>query len=259
MLTEIMSNATCTNCGAALILGAKFCRQCGRLVLATNAQSVTEATTRTLRTPADFGSQPTDFFSAQPTSPAYMAPGQTPQPPVYPTGNQEQNGRKSNAWLIGLLSVVFVISLVASLFALGIIRINSSRTVQPPPPSIPVPQPPTTTIPDVPPPPQPPSTTNGSNSISRDFIYPGAETMMDMTRAGGGSLLQLRTKDSYQKVLDWYIAKLKPENIIRPSNQNAVLKSDKLMAIINSSGDGTMIMLKGVDESDIDIDMDIGK
>jgi hypothetical protein len=250
----MMSSATCTNCGAVLVSGAKFCRQCGRIVPTANAQSVTEATTRTLRTPADYGAQPTDIFSAQPTSPAYMAPGQMPQPPAYTTSHLEQRGRKGNAWLISLLAVLFVVSLVASLFALGVIKINSSRTA-PQPPSIPVAQPPTTTVPDgPPPPPQPPATTSGSNSISRAFIYPGAETMMDMTRAGAGSLLQLRTQDSYQKVLDWYIAKLKPENIIRSPGPNAVLKSEKLMAVINSTGEGTMIMLKEIDEMDMDID-----
>lgn len=252
-----MSNATCTNCGATLIVGAKFCRQCGRLAPATNAQSVTEATTRTLRTPVDFSAQPTNVFNAQPTSPAYLAPGQTPQPPVYTTNSLEQRGRsKSNAWLISLLAALLVISLIASLFALGIIKLNSSRTATPQPPSITVPEPPTTTVPDVPPPPQPPPTGNDSNSISRAFIYPGAETMMDMTRAGGVNLLQLKSKDSYQKVLDWYIAKMKPQDISRLPGQNAILKSDKLMAIINSTNEGTMIMLKDVDDMDMDMDLE---
>jgi hypothetical protein len=219
---------------------------------------VTEATTRTLRTPADFSAQPTDIFNAQPTSPAYLAPGQTPQPPVYTTSNLEQRGRKSNAWMISLLAVFFVISLVATLFALGIIKINSGQTVSPPP-TVTVPQPPTDTVPEIPPPPQPPGPTNGSNSISRSFIYPGAETLMDLTRANGGSLLQLKSQDSYEKVLNWYIDRLKPQNINRLPGKNAILKSDKLMAIINSSGEGTMIMLKETDETDIDLDLDDDK
>jgi hypothetical protein len=188
-----------------------------------------------------------------------MAPGQTPQPPAYTTSHLEQSGRKSSAWLIGLLAALFVVSLVASLFALGIIKINSGQT-PPQPPSTTAPQPPTTTVPDgPPPPPQPPDTPNGSSSISRSFIYPGAETMMDMTRAGGVDLLQLKTQDSYQKVLDWYIAKMKPKDISRLPGQNAILKSDKLMAIINSSNEGTMIMLKEIDDMDIDMDMDMDK
>lgn len=248
-VNRAMSNATCPNCGATQIVGAKFCRQCGRLVSTTSAQSVTEATTLTLRTPVqDFGAQQTNIFSSQPTSPAYLAPGQTPQPPEYTTSRLEQNNRKLPVWFVGLMITL----LVAALLAFGIAKLISSRTTTQPPP---VPDTPTVTVPDVPPPPQPPPPpVSGSNSISRAFIYPGAETMIDMVRGGGGSLLQLRTKDSYEKVLDWYITKLKPENISRLPGQNSILKWDKLMAVINATDEGTMIMLKQNDEMDIDID-----
>lgn len=246
-----MSIAACPNCGAALIVGAKFCRQCGRLAEASDQRSVTEATTRTLHTPVDYAAQPTNILSSQPTGPTYLAPGQMQQPTTQAIVNPEQRGRQLNTLLIVLLATLILF--VGALFAFGIVKLNSPTTTQPP--AVPVGEPPTDAIPDPPPPlPPPPPARPGSNSISRAFIYPGAETVMDMTRAGGGNMLQLRTKDSYEKVLDWYVARLKPESIIKSPGQNAVLKSDKLMAIINATDEGTMIMLKQPDEIEIDID-----
>jgi hypothetical protein len=151
--------------------------------------------------------------------------------------------------------MVALVLLMVSLFVLGIVKLNNNSRATTQPPAIP--QPPTTTVPDVPaPPPPPPPGTDGSSSINRALIYPGAETIMDMRRAGGANFLQLRTNDSYQKVLDWYIARLKPDNIIKsPPGQSAVLKTDKLIVIINSGGEGTMIMLKQGEEGEMDFDM----
>jgi hypothetical protein len=250
-----MSNATCPNCGAAQIIGAKFCRQCGGLVANTKAASVTEATTRTLRPPAEFGAQSTDFFPPQPTSPAYLAPGQTMPPPMaYNTSALEQRAQKRKFWLIGMMATLFLLSIIA----FGIVTLTKNRSAAPPPPAT-APGLPPTTIPEPPtppPPPQPPTATTASKNISRAYIYPGAETIMDLTRGGGGSLLQLRTEDSYEKVLAWYTAKLKPDSIIKTpaAGRSAILKADKMMAIINSSDEGTMIMLKEIDASDTEDD-----
>lgn len=251
MFTKIMSNATCTNCGAALIAGAKFCRQCGRVVASTSAPSVTEATTRTLHTPASFGAQPTDFIGAQPTGAAYLAPSEIPPPPAYNTNSLEQRGRKRNIWLISTMVALFLVSLIA----FGIITYFKSRTPAATP--IPVPKQPTVEIPDIPPPPpipKPSTGTSGATAISRDYIYPGAETMLDLTRANGGSMLQLRTKDSYEKVLAWYVTRLKPESTIKSPGASAVLKSDEIMAILNGTGVGTNIVLKQLDETDMEED-----
>jgi hypothetical protein len=249
-----MSNATCPNCGAALIAGAKFCRQCGRLVSSSaNASSVTEATTRTLRTPAEYAAQPTDFFPPQPTSPAYMSPKETPPPPAYDTRSLEQSGRKGNAWLMSAVVAI----LLCALIAVGIIFFVKSRssTTQP---STTVPEPPTVTVPGIPPPPppKPPTTRAGTNAISSELIYPGAKTTLEMESEEGGSMLQLQSKDAYEKVLDWYLEKLKPKNIKRLPGPMAVLNSDKLVAIINGGNGDTSIILKRHDEMDMDMDMD---
>ncbi len=253
MLTKIMSNATCPNCGAALIAGAKFCRQCGRLVSSANASSVTEATTRTLRTPTDYAAQPTDFFPPQPTSPAYMSPKETPPPPAYDTKNLEQSGGKRNTWLLSAVAAI----LLCALITLGIVFFIKSRssTTQP---STTTPEPPTVTVPGIPPPPppppKPPTTRTGTNSISRELIYPGAQTTLEMEDEESGSMVQLQSKDAYEKVRDWYIEKLKPMNIKKLPGPMTVLNTDKLVVIINGGDSDTSVILKQHDEMDMDMD-----
>jgi hypothetical protein len=72
-----------------------------------------------------------------------------------------------------------------------------------------------------------------------------------MMRAPGVSLLQLHTNDSFEKVYEWYRARVNPENVVK-LDSNAVLKSKGLKIIINDAGEGTNILLKQGDESDVD-------
>ena len=250
MFTSIMSNATCPNCGATQLAGARFCRQCGRLVSSANAPGVTEATTRTLRTPAEFGSQPTDFFTPQPTSPAYLAPDQTPPPLAYATSNLEQGAQKRKRWVIGLMATLFLLSILA----FGIISFVKYRlAIQPPPAAAPeLPQGAVTEPHSPPPPPAPPATTTGPNSISRALVYPGAKIVMEMKRGDSGSLLQLQTNASFAKVLEWYQQKLKPSKIIKTDDPSAVLQSDKLQAIINSEDGETNIVLQELEQDEME-------
>lgn len=119
------------------------------------------------------------------------------------------------------------------------------------------PEPPDVGAPEIPSPPgPPPAGRTGANSISRAFIYPGAETVTEMKTANSRDLLQLRTTDSFQKVVDWYTAKLKlkPNNVFKTSGSVAILKADDLTVIINSSEAGTVIMLQEGEEADLDFD-----
>lgn len=183
-------------------------------------------------------------------SPVEMSPTQ----PAYVTSTLERKGQKQSIWLLGTLATVALLFVVAAIFALGIIKFNQGGKTATAPPIVTVPEPPRVAVPEIPPPPQPPepAAPSASNAISREFIYPEAEIMVDMASGSGGSLLQLRSADSYQKVLDWYLAKLKPDNIFRSPGQNgvgqnAILKSGNLMAVITSAGDETQIVLKKLD------------
>jgi hypothetical protein len=142
--------------------------------------------------------------------------------------------------LIG--SLLVIVFLLTTLFIVFKNR-SSKRTVTSPPavtrPELPsVPQPPQ------PPPLQPQGSTEGT-SINRALIYPGARTVMEITGEDEGHVLQLRTSDSLDKVVDWYIGKLKPAKVVRmkePAPQ-VMLEADETNVIINENGDETTIML----------------
>jgi len=61
----------------------------------------------------------------------------------------------------------------------------------------------------------------------------------------GGQVLQLRTGDSFEKVFDWYSAKLQPAQIIRPpGNETAIIKTERVEVVITAVDGQMTIMLK---------------
>jgi GntR family transcriptional regulator len=66
------------------------------------------------------------------------------------------------------------------------------------------------------------------------LIYPGGEILLQTGAGSGRSIIQLRTHDSFDKVFDWYNAKLKPGKVFKSPPNNAVLKTDNSMAIITA-------------------------
>jgi hypothetical protein len=245
----MMANQTCTNCGAELIAGARFCRLCGQPSAGANERGVLEAETRTLHTPATYSAAPTDYLSPQPTSPAYLAPGQMP-PPFAPnynngsfqTGSLQPKGRKKRtALVIGLLAVLILVPLI-SLVVLAVIRSQTS--------TVPVFKKPIVTQPQTPPVPPvvPPGAETAppvpKTTISPTLIYPGAQTRMEINSGEGAGMLQLQTADAYDKVLAWYVATIKPANVIKAGPSNSILRTDKMVVIITGEGGETNILIK---------------
>jgi hypothetical protein len=76
------------------------------------------------------------------------------------------------------------------------------------------------------------------------MVYPGAAITMEMNRFEGSSVLQLHTADSFDKVVAWYKEKLRPTKILNTFGPTAILQGEGLSAIINSSEEGTTILLK---------------
>lgn len=253
-LRAMMANQTCTNCGAEFIAGARFCRLCGQPSAGANERSVLEAETRTLHTPATYTAAPTDYLSPQPTSPAYLAPGQMP-PPFAPnynagsfqTGSLQPKGRKKRTGLvIGLLAILILVPLI-SLVVLAVIRSQTSNVpvfkkiivTQPQMPQPPVPPafPPDDKTAPAPPVPK--------TTISPALIYPGAQTRMEINSGEGAGMLQLRTDDAYDKVLAWYVATIKPTNVIKTGpGSSSILRTDKMVVIITGEGGETNILIK---------------
>ena len=108
-------------------------------------------------------------------------------------------------------------------------------------------------VPQPPIPPQPPSAppakgATGATVIDQSFIYPGARTTMEMTRAGQGSMVQLETEDPVERVADWYTKRLKPTETVKVPGSNIVLNSAEMKAIISQRGNTTTILLKQGEE-----------
>lgn len=71
---------------------------------------------------------------------------------------------------------------------------------------------------------------------------------MEMMRGNEGSVRQLTTKDSFDKVVAWYTDKLNPIENIKTPGPSAVLTGDEVTAVITAEGDETIILLtEGID------------
>ncbi len=240
ILTPIMPSTTCSNCGAEIADGTRFCRRCGQPSAVLDAANVLEATTRTLEEPPKHGSASTQFFSSEPTGPAYLAPnmmGTAPSEasPAQTNRNLQAPTRSRNILMFSALTGVVLVVLVALLMGWVIWRSVATTVrreiVRVGPPVIAPPVPP---IPPVPP--LPPDAREGA--ISRALIYPGAEVVMDMIREEEGDVLQLSTSDPLKKVVDWYDARLKPNKKIILPGRNAILRGEEVTAIITDGDDG---------------------
>jgi hypothetical protein len=79
-------------------------------------------------------------------------------------------------------------------------------------------------------------------------MYPGAETVMDM-KNGRDNFLELSTIDPVNTVVDWYINRLKPKEIIRAPGAGSVLRTGATQVIISPRGNKTDILIKqGVEQ-----------
>lgn len=240
LLIHMQQTSACTNCGADIPIEARFCRACGQRSVRLEANSVTEGTTRLLETPE----RPAVSFDQN----VYEQPGSLAQPTTrIPAQANETNrslelSRKSPQWvLIGSILIA-----VIALTALFVTLLNRSSTTTVSPPAVIRPEQPT--VPPPPPPTMPPRGSTQGTTINRAFLYPGAETTMEVTSADEGNVLQLQTSDSFDKVVDWYTTKLKPTNVVRTKNPtsnvvNVILEAGELKAIITANGNVTTIML----------------
>ncbi|HMF56291.1 MAG TPA: zinc-ribbon domain-containing protein [Pyrinomonadaceae bacterium] len=234
-----MSSLACTRCGAEIIPGTRFCRQCGQP--APDAGTVSEATTRILDAP-ERTAAPTDRVMPLPTGPAYLSPANAGAPQQQPSQGLAVPPKKKRGkvWLVILLVIVLFGALCS---AVVITAIKTSRAIarkvvikQ----TTEVPQPPQT--PAQPGLPQPPAE---GTTIDSSLVYPGAETVVDVDNGSEGHVIQLRTSDPLNKVTDWYISKLKPSQIVRvPGGISNVLRTNKGAIVLTSSDEGTQIIIK---------------
>jgi len=78
---------------------------------------------------------------------------------------------------------------------------------------------------------------------SAALIYPGAQTVVDMT-SDEGRAIQLQTGDSLDRVLAWYDASLKPTKRMRLTSTSFVLRNQNITATIATEDNKTNILIK---------------
>jgi hypothetical protein len=244
-----MQEATCNQCGASTILSAKFCRQCG------NHLDASEMTTRSLDAPS--AQPPTYDHPTRPANAAITAPtyaphsAMSPPPPAPIIGNAPPVNNK-------MALLVFLALGLTVLIALGVVafvvleRGFGRQPVVPPPPPItekaPPPLPPPGVpgtmppVPAVPPaPPAEPGTRTVTFPFDASFMYPGAQTVMSVN-SSNQRVAQLRTSDPFNKVAEWYKDRIKAtEEVNMPGS--LVLTGKDMKVILSGDGAGTVITL----------------
>lgn len=236
VLLASMSSHTCSSCGAELIAGGRFCRRCGQPSSTFERGSITEAETRVFEQTAERGQQ-TQYYDQRPTGPSYIAPNDPSHPNPAAVHDLATPRVKRHGILWGSAIVVVLLLLFGIVLA---VRFSQTPSTPAPATQIEIPPPPV-----APEPPRPPSVQQGGNSA---LVYPGAEVIMEMTRGEEGGVRQLRTSDTFEKVVDWYEGKLNPARVIR-KGASAILTGDKITAVIKGSeGETTILLTEGIDQ-----------
>lgn len=240
-----MQTSPCTRCGAEIPLEARFCRNCGQPSARFDRESVTEGTTRLLETPERPAANPAQEFQYERQGELAQATNRLPPQAAQTNRGLEMSGKPTNWLLIGVI-VVAAIALIATGIFIGMRGSSPAPATQP---VVVVPGVPTGLPPAPPPgiPPPPPAAGVTEGAINPALIYPGAKTVMQITGGDEGNVIQLQTSDSFEKVVNWYKARLKPEQTIEQNTGlpggSVILPSQEATAIITRQGDLTGIML----------------
>jgi len=76
------------------------------------------------------------------------------------------------------------------------------------------------------------------------LMYPGAQTVVDMTNTDGSRAIQLQTTDSLDKVENWYQKNLTLTKTMRLTSASYVMKNDKVTVTLASEANKTNILIK---------------
>lgn len=232
-----MTNVICTECGATLISGARFCRVCGQPVTAMGGASVTEATTQILETPVMDAPHAPRFSTAEPSPLATFNPIQATLSPVTPVAPKRPN------MVLALTLILSGVMLALCLLVFGVwYAVNSatpstvgSTEIEPPPPFPPGLEPP--------PPPAPPVPDFTDGNTPATLIYPQATIVQNITHDGEPAMTQLTSKDDFERIVKWYEQRLMPtDKLVVPGTQ-AILSNNETTVIISAENGETNIMV----------------
>lgn len=234
-----MTSVICSECGATLISGARFCRVCGQPVTAMDGASVTEATTRILETPVMDAPHAPKYSTADPSPLAQFNPIQATLSPVNPIAPKRPN------MVLALTLILSGVMLALCLLVFGVwYAVNSatpstvgSTEIEPPPPP---PFPPGL---EPPPPPAPPVPDFADGTQSATLIYPEATVTQNITHDGKTAMTQLTSEDDFERVVKWYEQRLKPTDKLVVPGEQAILSNTQTTVIINAENGETNIMV----------------
>lgn len=198
-----MSLARCPGCSAELLPEANFCRQCGATVTSGKANSSEETT---INLSGRVENVTTQRLDPRPTSPDR---GLLDSPMAAATMSAQTfpPGRRLPAVaIVGGVVLIVIIGIVTTVAVVGIRSHNRTS----------------------------------DNTL---LIYPGAQTVVDMTTSEGRAI-QLQTGDSLDRVMAWYEGSLKPTKTMRLTSTSFILKNQKVTATIASEDNKTNILIK---------------
>ena len=76
------------------------------------------------------------------------------------------------------------------------------------------------------------------------LIYPGAQTVVDMTNTDGSRTIQLQTKEPLARVESWYQTNLKLSKTVRLTSASVVMKKEKVTITLAEEDGATNILIK---------------
>lgn len=86
--------------------------------------------------------------------------------------------------------------------------------------------------------------THSTTATESTLVYPGSNTVLNITSEGGGRAIQLKTTDSFEKVVAWYQQALKPEKALHLTSSTVVMKNEKATATIVGGDKETNVVIK---------------
>jgi hypothetical protein len=76
------------------------------------------------------------------------------------------------------------------------------------------------------------------------LIYPGSQTVVDMTNTDGSRAVHLQSKDPLARVESWYQTNLKLSKTVRLTSTSVVMKKDKVTITLAEEDGTTNILIK---------------
>jgi len=194
-----MNALQCNSCGATLLPDTSFCRQCGAPISGDVRAPQLEYPTAPFSRPAD--NVTTQRLDPRPTS---DRSGRQFQPPYAPSPIVLANPPRAKAHSLVVGGIALIVLLLAIIAVVAVVKMRAPTRIV--------------------------KVVGQGATVQGDLVYPGAETLVDMTGPDGGRVLQLRASDPLQLVQHWYETTLQPTKMVKLGSASVVLKNDKVTA-----------------------------